>query len=382
MARDYYEILGVSKSADKKEIKKAYRKLAMKYHPDRNPGDKSAEIKFKEAAEAYDVLSDEQKKSRYDQFGHAGVNGQQGFGGAGGMNMEDIFSQFGDIFGGGGFDSFFSGRGGGGRRATGQRGTNLRVKISLDLNDIANGVTKKIKVKKQVKCNTCNGSGAKDSSSVKTCSTCQGHGQVRQIRTTFLGQMQTTTTCPSCNGSGSTITASCSDCKGEGKNYGEETIEVKIPAGVSDGMQLSLRGKGNAGAQGGPAGDLLIRIEEKEHDQLTRDGSNLIHELYINFADAALGTSIEVPTINGKVKIKVPAGTQSGKMFRLKGKGLPSVEGYGIGDQLIHINIWTPKSLTREEKDLMEKLKSMKNFDPKPSKNDKGFFDKMKDYFN
>lgn len=379
--RDYYEVLGVSKSADEKEIKKAYRKLAVKYHPDKNPDNKAAEEKFKEAAEAYEVLSNGEKRARYDRFGHAGVNGQGGFGGRGGMTMEDIFSQFGDIFNDSPFESFFGGGARGGSRSRGQRGTNLRIKVSLSLEEIANGVTKKIKVKKQVNCTTCNGTGARDSSSVKSCGTCKGSGYVRQVRSTFLGQMQTTTTCPTCNGSGQEVTAKCGKCQGDGRTYGEELIEIEIPAGVEAGMQLSMRGKGNKGLRGGAPGDLLINIEEKNHEFLSREGMNVVHELYLNFADAALGTSLEVPTLTGRVKIKIPPGTQAGKMFRLKGKGLPSVQAYGKGDQLIHVNIWTPKKLTDEERRILEKMKSLPNFDPQPSKSEKSFFERMKDYF-
>jgi molecular chaperone DnaJ len=381
--RDYYEVLGVSKSADAKEMKKAYRKLAVKFHPDKNPGDKAAEEKFKEAAEAYEVLSNPDKKARYDRFGHAGVDGQSGFGGRGGMSMDDIFSQFGDVFNDSPFEAFFGGRGrgGAGARPRGQKGTNLRIKVSLSLEEIANGVTKKIKVKKQVNCNTCSGSGAKDSNSTRTCGTCKGSGYVRQVRSTFLGQMQTTGTCPTCNGSGSEITAKCNKCQGDGRVYGEEMIEIEIPAGVEEGMQLSMRGKGNKGLKGGPAGDLLINIEEKSHEFLSREGMNVVFELYLNFADAALGTSMEVPTLTGKVKIKIPAGTQAGKMFRLKGKGLPSVQSYGKGDQLIHVNIWTPKQLTDEDRVLLEKMRNRPNFDPRPGKSEKSFFERMKDYF-
>ena len=377
--RDYYEVLGVAKDADENSIKKAYRKIAMKYHPDRNPDNKEAEEKFKEAAEAYEVLSDGDKKARYDRFGHAGVSGNGGFSGQGGMSMDDIFRNFGDIFGDSPFESFFGSRGQ--QRSTGQRGSNLRIRVGLTLKEISDGVTKKIKVKKRQTCDQCSGTGAKDTNSIKTCQTCNGSGYVRQVRSTFLGQMQTTTACPTCQGLGKQITDKCSKCKGDGRMIGEETIEIEIPAGVEDGMQLSMRGRGNAGIQGGPAGDLLINIEEKPHDHLKRDGKNLIYDLYLNFADAALGTSVEVPTISGKVKIKVPAGTQSGKIFRLKQKGLPSVQSYGKGDQLIHVNIWTPKKLSDKERKLLEQLQNSDNFKPQPGKSDKGFFEKMKDYF-
>jgi molecular chaperone DnaJ len=381
--RDFYDILEVPKNADADTIKKAYRKVAMKFHPDRNPNDKSAEDKFKEAAEAYEILSDGDKRAKYDRYGHDAVTGNARGGFQGGhMNMEDIFSQFGDVFGdeGSPFGSFF---GGGGRSTqSGQKGSNLRIKVALTLEEIEKGVNKKIKVKKQVKCNTCHGSGAKDAASVKTCGTCQGSGYVRQVRNTFLGQMATTGVCPTCSGSGKSITATCTSCRGEGINLDNDTIDIDIPAGVDGGMQLSMRGKGNAGKNGGPAGDLLITIEEQPHDEFTRDGMNVIHDLFINFADAALGTSVEVPTLDGRVKVKIPAGTQGGKILRLKGKGLPSVQEYGKGDQLININIWTPRELSTEEKEIMEKLRTSKNFKPNPSKEDKGFFDRMKEMFS
>lgn len=381
--RDYYEVLGVGRTADDREIKTAYRKIAMKYHPDRNPDDEVAEDKFKEAAEAYEVLSDGDKRARYDRYGHAGVNGHGGFGGHGSMTMEDIFEQFGDVFGGGGaFGSFFGGGQAGGRRTRGTRGSNLRIKLSLTLEEIAEGVKKTIKVKKQVNCSVCHGSGAKSSGAISTCGTCGGAGVVRQVRNTFLGQMQTTSTCPTCNGSGEIIQEKCTNCRGSGTEYGDETVEIDIPAGVEEGMQLSLRGKGNAGSNGGPAGDLLVLIQEKPHKTLSRDGNQVIYELYLNFADAALGTSVEIPTLQKPVKIKVPEGTQSGKIFRLKGKGLPSVQGYQRGDQLIHVNVWTPKKLNKEEKELLNQLRTMENFNPTPGKGDKGFFDKMKDYFS
>jgi len=381
--RDYYEVLGIDKGADEAAMKKAYRKMAIKYHPDKNPDDKAAEEKFKEAAEAYEVLSDADKRARYDRFGHAGVSGNAGGGFRGdGMSMDDIFSQFGDIFGDSPFgDLFGRSRGGGGAQSRGQKGSNLRIKVSLTLEEIATGVNKKIKVKKQNSCATCNGSGAKDSSSVKTCGTCGGSGYVRQVRSTFLGQMQTTAACPTCSGSGQMITANCKTCKGDGREYGEDTIEIDIPAGVEEGIQLSVRGRGNAGLRGGPAGDLIINIEEKQHEHLQRDGQNVIFELYLNFADAAIGTSVEVPTLSGKVKIKVPPGTQSGKIFRLKDKGLPALQSYSKGDQLIHVNVWTPKKLNPDEKELLLKLKDMPNFKPQPGKSEKTFYEKMRDYF-
>ena len=387
--KDYYDILGVSKNSPADEIKKAYRKLAIKYHPDKNPDDKASEDKFKEAAEAYEVLSNPEKKQRYDQFGHAGAQGGFGGGyGGGGMNMEDIFSQFGDVFGGGGgsggspFDSFFGGGGQssrGGRRA--QRGTNLRIKVKLTLEEIANGVEKKIKVNKQIVCNTCDGTGAKDKSSFSTCKTCNGSGAVRRVTNTILGQMQTTSTCPTCNGEGSTISAKCNTCHGDGVSRGEETISINIPAGVSEGMQLSMSGKGNAAPRGGVPGDLIILVEETPHDSLKREGINIIYDLHVSFVDATLGASVEVPTIDGKARIKLEPGTQGGKILRLKGKGIPEVNSYHKGDQLIQINIWTPKILNNEERELLEKLKESQNFKPNPGKNEKSFFDRMKEYF-
>ncbi|EDM38691.1 molecular chaperone, heat shock protein [Pedobacter sp. BAL39] len=384
--RDYYDVLGVAKSSSTEEIKKAYRKLAIKYHPDKNPDDKSAEDKFKEAAEAYEVLSNPEKKQRYDHYGHAGVGGASGGGyGGGGMNMEDIFSQFGDIFGGGGgspFESFF---GGGGQQSRGGRrvakGTNLRIKVKLTLEEIANGTEKKIKVNKQVTCKTCDGTGAKDRSSVSTCKTCGGSGAVRRVTNTILGQMQTTSTCPTCNGSGSQITSKCTSCHGEGIVRGEETITINIPAGVSDGMQLSMSGKGNAAPNGGIPGDLIILIEEIPHETLKREGNNVVYDLHVSIVDAALGYSAEVPTIDGKAKIKIEPGTQSGKLLRLKGKGIPEVNSYHRGDEIIHVNIWTPKALSAEERTILEKLRDSPNFKPQPGKNDKSFFEKMKEYF-
>lgn len=373
--RDYYEVLGVAKGADATTIKKAYRKIAMKYHPDRNPDNKEAEEKFKEAAEAYEVLSDDNKKAKYDRFGHAGMGqGGGGFGGRGGMSMDDIFSQFGDVFGEGGspFESFFGGGGGRSQSRRGQKGSNIRIKVKLSLEEIGKGVKKKIKINKLVQAE-----GVKYSS----CSYCNGSGYVRKVSNTFLGQMQTTAPCPTCNGAGQTVSERPKGSNADGLIRKEDVIEIEIPAGVEEGMQLSMRGKGNAGPGGGPGGDLLINIEEKPHDDFARDGQNIIYDLFLNFADATLGTSAEVPTLDGKVKIKIPNGTQAGKIFRLKSKGLPSVQAYGKGDQLINVNIWTPKELNPEEKKLVEKLRDMPNFKPNPGKSEKGFFERMKDYF-
>ena len=385
--RDFYEILGVSKSSSADEIKKAYRKVAMQFHPDRNPGDKAAEEKFKEAAEAYEILSDADKKAKYDRFGHQafgpGTGGGGGYGG-GGMDMNDIFSQFGDVFGDDMFGGFFGGgqsRSRGGAKARGQRGSNLRIKLKLNFEEIANGVNKQVKVKKHVLCTTWGGNGAKDKSSIQTCGTCKGSGQVRKVTNTFLGQMQTVNTCPTCNGEGSTVTAKCTACKGEGRVYGEETISIDIPAGVQDGMQLSMSGKGNAGERGGASGDLIIMIEEEQHEFLHRDGLNVSFDLYITIPDAIFGTNVEVPTIDGRAKIKIPAGTQSGKIFRLKGKGFPEVQGYAKGDQLIHVNIWTPQEVSEEEKIALNKMQESENFKPKPVKGDKSFYDKVKEAF-
>ncbi|MCU0416465.1 MAG: molecular chaperone DnaJ [Cytophagaceae bacterium] len=376
--RDYYEVLGVSKSADADEIKKAYRKLAIQYHPDKNPDNPAAEEKFKEAAEAYEILSSPEKRQRYDQFGHAGMGGNGGYGG--GMNMDDIFSQFGDIFGGGSpFESFFGGGSRGGSRV--RKGSNLRIKLKLTLEEVANGCEKKIKVKRQLTCDTCGGSGAKDKTSIKTCTTCNGTGQVRKVVNTMLGQMVSATTCGTCQGEGTIITDKCGTCKGSGTVEKEETISIKIPAGVAEGMQLSMSGKGNMPPRGGVAGDLLIVIEEIEHEELKRDGQNILFDLNISMIDAIFGSNPEIPTIEGKVKIKIEPGTQSGKMLRLKGKGLRDVNGYGKGDQLIYVNVWTPQQLSKEEKEILQKWKDSDNFKPKPDKQAKSFFERMKEYF-
>jgi molecular chaperone DnaJ len=377
--RDYYETLEIPRTASPEEIKKAYRKMALKHHPDKNPNDPSAEGKFKEAAEAYEILSDPEKKQRYDRYGHDGVKGMPG--GGAGMSMDDIFSHFGDIFGGAFGEQFgFNTRGRTTRRRV-NRGTNLRVKVKLTLEEIAAGVEKKIKVSKYVPCDACNGTGAEKGASMNTCHTCHGRGQVTHVTSTFLGQMQTTSTCPTCDGEGTIIGTKCNKCFGNGIVKGEEVISVRIPAGVADGMQLSMSGKGNAAARGGIAGDLLILVEEHEHENFARDGNNLIYEHFISVPDAALGTNIEIPTIDGKARIKIDAGTQSGKILRLKGKGLPDLNGYGRGDILVNLNVWTPKDLTREEVQILEKLRSSENFRPHPTKKDKGFFDRMKDIF-
>jgi molecular chaperone DnaJ len=364
--RDYYEVLGIAKNSSEAEIKKAYRKLALKYHPDKNPDDKDAEEKFKEAAEAYEVLSDPNKKARYDQYGHAGLGG--GFGG-GGMNMDDIFSQFGDIFGGAFGGSFGGSRGGGQRTA---RGTNLRVKMKLTLEEIAEGVRKKIKVNKLV-----NAEGV----TYKTCSTCNGSGRITRVAQTFLGAMQTQSTCNACQGAGKMIDQKPADADSQGLKRQEEVIEIDIPAGVEEGMQLSVTGKGNAGPFNGIPGDLIIVIEEQEHEELRRESEHLHYEAFVNFVDAVLGESIEVPTVGGKVKIKIDPGTQSGRVLRLKGKGLPVLQGYGSGDLFVHINVWTPKKVSKDEREILEKLKSSENFKPNPEKGERGFFQRMKDMF-
>ena len=378
--RDYYEVLGVAKTATEEEIKKAYRKKAIQYHPDKNPGDKEAEEKFKEAAEAYDVLSDPQKRQRYDQFGHAGVGGAAGgAGGFGGMSMEDIFSQFGDIFGGhfGGFGGF-----GGGRSARRvNRGSDLRVKVKLSLKDIATGVEKKIKVKKYVACSHCHGTGADGADGVKTCDTCKGSGVVTRIANTILGQMQTQTTCPTCGGEGKVVVKKCPHCNGEGIVRDEEVITIHIPAGVAEGMQLSMSGKGNAARHGGVNGDLLILVEEEPHPELLRDENDLVYNLLLSFPQAALGGSVEVPTVDGKVKVKIDPGTQPGKVLRLRNKGLPSVNGYGTGDLLVNVSIYVPESLSDSEKKTLGKLDESPNFQPNKTMKEK-FFDKFRRLFN
>ena len=372
--RDYYEILGISKGASAAEIKKAYRKKAIEFHPDKNPDDKGAEAKFKEAAEAYEILSDGNKKARYDQYGHqAFENGGGGGFGGGGMNMEDIFSQFGDIFGGGGggFSGFGGGFGGGGQRRV--KGSNLRIRVKLTLEEIANGVEKKIKVRRKVQA---------PGTTYKTCTTCHGSGQVTRIANTILGRMQTSAPCNVCGGAGETIDKKPEDADAQGLKVSEETVSIKIPAGVVDGMQLKVSGKGNSAPGNGISGDLLVAIEEEVHEKLQREGDNLHYDLYISFPDAVLGTSQEIDTVTGKVRIKVEAGVQSGKILRLRGKGIPSINGYGKGDLLVHVNVWTPKTLNKQQKDFFETMKDDEHFLPKPESTDKSFFEKVKDMFS
>ncbi len=380
--RDYYDVLEVSRDASQDEIKKAYRKQALKYHPDKNPGDKSAEEHFKKAAEAYEVLRDPDKRSKYDRYGHAAFEnaGAGGFGG--GMTMEDIFSQFGDIFSGFG-DFGFGGFGGSSRRGGGVvRGSNLRVKVKLNLKEVVNGVEKKIKVKKYVACESCNGTGAKDGTAMTTCSTCHGSGHVTRVTNTFLGQMQTSSTCPTCGGDGQVIRDKCEACYGEGIVKHEEVIKISIPAGVAEGMQVKVSGKGNAARRGGINGDLLVIIHEEKHPHLIREGNDLIHNLYLSIPQAALGDTVEIPTVDGKAKIKIDSGTQPGRILRLKGKGVPEVNGYGRGDLLVHINVWIPKNLDKEEQKLFEKMKQSDNFTPRPEKSEGGFFSRMKNFFD
>ncbi len=380
--RDYYEVLGLSKGASAEEIKKSYRKVAMQFHPDRNPGDKAAEEKFKEAAEAYEVLSDADKRAQYDRYGHAGLSGN-GRGAGGGMNMDDIFSQFGDIFGDDLFGSFFGGRrSGGNSRSRGVRGSNLRVKIKLNYEEIAKGVTKNIKVKKYVSCTTCSGTGAKDRRASRPAPPAAAAARCGASVTPSSARCRPSPPAPPATAKGSIVTAKCGVCKGEGRVYGEETVTLDIPAGVQEGMQLSVGGRGNAGERGGSSGDLIILIEEEQHPELHRDGLNVAYELHISFMDAVFGLQAEVPTIDGKAKIKIPAGTHSGKIFRLKGKGFPGVNSYEKGDQLIHVNVWTPQHVTPEEKDLLEKLSDSPNFQPKPDKNERSFFDKVREMFS
>ena len=391
--RDYYEVLGVAKTATADEIKKAYRKKAIQYHPDRNPGDKEAEEKFKEAAEAYEVLSNPDKRSRYDQFGFAGVDGAagggSGFGGFGGqgMSMDDIFSMFGDIFGGhGGFGGFSSGFGGGGQsRQRKFRGSDLRVKVKLNLKEISTGVEKKFKLKKYVECSHCHGTGAEGDGGTETCPTCHGTGSVTRTQQSIFGMMQTQSVCPQCGGEGKIIKNKCKECNGEGVVYGEEVVTVKIPAGVAEGMQVTINGKGNAGKHNGVPGDLLVLIEEEKHPELIRDESDLIYNLLLSVPTAALGGTVEIKTIDGKAKIKIEPGTQPGKVLRLRGKGLPNINSYGYntgtGDLLVNISVYIPETLTKEERQALEKWQEAENFKPNTSLKEK-IFKKFRSLFD
>jgi molecular chaperone DnaJ len=371
--KDYYEILGVNKNATDAEIKKAYRKMAIKHHPDKNPGDKAAEEKFKESAEAYEVLSNADKKARYDQFGHAAFEGGGAGGFGGGMNMEDIFSQFGDIFGGA-FGGGFGGGGFSGRGRARVKGSNLRIRVKLSLEEILNGVEKKVKVKRLIQAKGV---------TYKTCSTCNGQGQVTRVTNTILGRMQTATTCPTCQGAGESLDKKPSGSNAQGLISSEENVSIKIPPGVTDGVQLKVSGKGNdAPGNNGIAGDLLVVIQEQEHGSLKREGNNLHYDMYVNFSEAVLGASKEIDTLTGKVRLKIDAGVQSGKILRLRGKGLPSLDSYGKGDLLVHINVWTPKELSKEQKQFFEKMMEDANFKPEPSNSDKSFFEKVKDMFS
>jgi molecular chaperone DnaJ len=376
--QDFYDILGISKSASQAEIKKGYRKMAIKYHPDKNPDDKTAEENFKKAAEAYEILSDENKKARYDQYGHQAFDGPQGggggFGGGGGMDMDDIFSQFGDIFGGGGGGGFGGFGGGGGQRQARVKGSNMRIRVKLTLEEIAKGVEKKVKVRRKVQA---------DGVRYKTCPTCNGSGQQMRVTNTILGRMQTATTCGTCSGAGEIISSKPNEADAQGLIVKEETVPINIPAGVTEGVQLKVGGKGNdAPGKNSISGDLLVLIEEVPHETLKREGTNIHYDLYINYSEAVLGTSKEVDTVTNKVKIKIDAGTQSGKILRLKGKGLPSIERYGTGDFLIHINVWTPQELNKEQKQFFEKMSDDENFSPNPNTSDKSFFEKVKDMFS
>lgn len=373
MKQDYYEILGTTKAASKAEIKKAYRKKAIEFHPDKNPGDKVAEENFKKAAEAYEVLKDDNKKARYDQYGHAAFENGGGFGQGGGMNMEDIFSQFGDIFGGQ-FRGGFSGFGGGGRQQVRVKGSNLRIRLNLDLKEITQGVTKKVKVRRKIQA---------PGVTFKTCTTCNGTGQVTQIKNTILGRMQTAAACNYCGGAGQMIDKRPDGADSQGLITSEEQVEITIPAGVMDGIQLKVTGKGNeAPGTNSVAGDLLVVIQELEHETLKREGNNIHYQLYISYPEAALGMSKEIETVTGKVKIKIENGTQSGKIFRLRGKGIPNLEGYGTGDMLVHINVWTPKHLSKEQKKFFQRVLEDDNFKPNPSRNDSSFFDRIRDMFS
>lgn len=387
--RDYYEILGVDRSAGAVEIKKAYRKLALEYHPDRNPGDTEAETKFKEAAEAYEVLSDAEKRARYDRFGHAGVrgNGGAGPGGQGFQDISDIFNAFSDIFGGGTiFDEVFGaqGRGGRGGRRQGRPGSDLRIKLPLTLEEIAEGSEKKIKVRKQVACEVCAGTGAEEGEAgYATCPTCQGMGEIRQVSRSVFGQFVNVRPCPNCQGEGRIIEKRCRACGGEGRQRGEETIPIAVPPGVLEGHYLTIRGAGNAGLRGGPPGDIRVEIEEVPHEDFTREGLDIYHDVYLSFPDAALGTEIEVPTLKGRARLQVDPGVQSGKILRMRERGLPELNGTRRGDQMVRLHVWTPRRLSDEDRRTLERLRESPAFQPAPTRDGdlKSFFSKVKDVF-
>lgn len=385
--RDYYEVLGVSRGADLDEVKKAYRKLAVRFHPDKNPGDKSAEEKFKEATEAYEVLKDPEKRKVYDQFGHQGLAGAGagpgGFGGFGGFDLSDALRAFMRDFGGGGggiFDDLFGGMGGRGRgRAGPVGGADLKVRLKLTLEEIAGGTEKKLRIKRMVACDECGGSGAARGAGKTTCVQCAGAGEVRQVSRSIFGQFVNITTCPRCRGAGEIIEKPCPTCGGDGRVQGSSTVSVKIPAGVSSGNYINVAGAGHAGPQGGPAGDAIVLIEEKPHELFERHGDDLLFQLPISFTQAALGDGVIVPTLNGSVKLKVPQGTQSGKLFRLRGKGIPHLRGFGSGDQLVRVIVWTPTTLSSEEKELLTRLGKLQH--GKPPRADRSFFEKLRSTF-
>lgn len=382
--RDYYEILGVGRDVSPDEMKRAYRKLAMKYHPDKNPGDAEAEARFKEAAEAYEILSNPDKRARYDRFGHAGVRNGAGGGGAGFQDINDIFSAFSDIFGGS-FDDFFGGGRGGRQRGPGRRGGGLRITLPLTLEEIAEGVEKKVKVRKHLRCEACEGAGAEGGTAGFTnCGTCGGVGAVRQVSRTVFGQFVSEQVCPTCQGDGRIIQNPCTACSGEGRVKGEETITIPVPAGVVEGNYLTMRGLGNAGQRGGPAGDLRIEIEEVPHAHFVREGVDLYHDLHISFPDAALGAEVEVPTLKGRARLQIDPGTQSGKILRMRERGLPELNSTRRGDQLVRIHVWVPKKLTEEERAIVEKFRLAPSFVPRPETvqtDRKSFFSRFKDVF-
>lgn len=378
--RDYYEVLGINRSASKEEIKKAYRKLAMQYHPDRNPGDKQAEENFKEAAEAYEVLSHDDKRNKYDRFGHEGVRGSA-FGSEGFSSVNDIFSHFSDIFGGSSiFDDFFGGgqtRSRSRRRGTGTPGSDLRVTLKLTLEEIATGVTKKIKIKKQVKCTDCKGSGAEAGTSLKTCTVCQGSGEVRTVSRSVFGQFVNITTCSNCNGEGKTVDSPCKKCYGDGRFNDDTTIKIDVPAGVEEGNYMTMRSEGNAGKRGGPNGDIIVVFQELKHQHFVRNADDIVYDLFINFPQAAMGAEVEVPTLTGKAMLKIDAGTQPGKVLRMRGKGIKHLQSSGSGDQLVRINVAVPKKLNSKEKELLKQLSRLPNVSSLPDDKEKSFFSKF-----